>query len=275
MQVIAARRRLRFTGPEIAPTLGLAVWTVSGVLARPGMGKLGGIGAQRWPTVGGARRQGRHRGRVSQARRRRYRGHGMTIKRVLTGNGSGCRCAIHAIACRVLGIRHLRSRAYRLRTNRGSKRFIRTVLACWAYGAIYRTSRKGAVALRRLALALPPSTATLSSRPPTAHRSLQRANRRPRYLHSGSVQKLGEPGWRVGSGGATLPPGSDRCVTRATIHVKPVLADARFTRCGEIVMSETDVSLDELGPVDYVVVEFPARREQFHGRDGRGAAGVG
>ena len=40
VQAIAALRRLRFTGPEIAETLRMALSTVSGILQRIGMGKL-------------------------------------------------------------------------------------------------------------------------------------------------------------------------------------------------------------------------------------------
>ena len=43
---IAALRRLRFTGPEIAETLGMALSTVSGILTRIGMGKLGRLGLE-------------------------------------------------------------------------------------------------------------------------------------------------------------------------------------------------------------------------------------
>jgi transposase len=43
---IAALRRLRFTGPEIAEILGMALSTVSGILTRIGMGKLGRIGLE-------------------------------------------------------------------------------------------------------------------------------------------------------------------------------------------------------------------------------------
>src|SRR5215217_495195 len=43
---IAALRRLRFTGPEIAETLGMALSTVSGILQRIGMGKLGRLGLE-------------------------------------------------------------------------------------------------------------------------------------------------------------------------------------------------------------------------------------
>jgi transposase len=44
VEAIAALRRLRFTGPEIAEILGMALSTVSGVLTRIGMGRLGRLG---------------------------------------------------------------------------------------------------------------------------------------------------------------------------------------------------------------------------------------
>ena|SRR2546421_5739462 len=46
VQGIAALRRLRFTGPEIAEVLSMALSTVSGVLTRLGMGKLGRLGLE-------------------------------------------------------------------------------------------------------------------------------------------------------------------------------------------------------------------------------------
>jgi transposase len=46
VQAIAALRRLRFTGPEIAEVLGMAASTVSGILTRIGMGKLGRLGLE-------------------------------------------------------------------------------------------------------------------------------------------------------------------------------------------------------------------------------------
>ena len=67
-----------------------------------------------------------------------YRRHGITVERVMTDNGSAYRSAVHAIACRALGIRHLRTRPYRPQTNGKAERFIRTMLGGWAYGAIYR-----------------------------------------------------------------------------------------------------------------------------------------
>jgi hypothetical protein len=39
VEAIAALRRLRFTGPEIAEVLGMALSTVSGILTRIGMGE--------------------------------------------------------------------------------------------------------------------------------------------------------------------------------------------------------------------------------------------
>ncbi len=54
VEAIAALRRLRFTGAEIAELLGMALSTVSGILTRIGMGKLGRMGlepAQRYERV--------------------------------------------------------------------------------------------------------------------------------------------------------------------------------------------------------------------------------
>jgi transposase InsO family protein len=73
--------------------------------------------------------------------------HGITVERVLTDNGSPYRSAIHAIAWRTLGIRHLRTRPRRPQTNGKAERFIRTLQGGWAYGAIYRTSAERTAAL--------------------------------------------------------------------------------------------------------------------------------
>jgi transposase InsO family protein len=66
---------------------------------------------------------------------------------VLTDNGSSYCGVVHAVACRALGIRHLRTRPYRPQTNGKAERFIRTMLAGWAYGAVYRNSAERAAAL--------------------------------------------------------------------------------------------------------------------------------
>jgi transposase InsO family protein len=215
VQAIAALRRLRFTGPQIAECLAMALSTVSGILTRIGMGKLGRLGLEP------ARRYERQRpgelvhidvkklGRIHGGAGKRVTGvkrnpglyrsdahvrerkcvgwefvhiaiddytrlayaevlpdekattaigflrravafferHGITVERLLTDNGSAYRSTVHAIACRALGIRHLRTRPYRPQTNGKAERFIRTLLSGWAYGAIYRTSTERTTAL--------------------------------------------------------------------------------------------------------------------------------
>ena len=215
VEVVLALRRLRFTAAEIAETLGMALSTVSAVLRREGMGRLGRIGLE--PPVryerqrpgelvhvdvkrlgrieGGAgkrvtgvkRNPGRRRLDASGVERKVigwecvhvavddysrlayaevlpderqetaigfleralafYRRHGITVERLLTDNGSAYLSAAHANACRRLGIRHLRTRPYRPQTNGKAERFIRTLLAGWAYGAIYRSSEERTAAL--------------------------------------------------------------------------------------------------------------------------------
>jgi transposase InsO family protein len=76
-----------------------------------------------------------------------YRRHGISVERVMSDNGACYRSTIHAFACRSLGLRHLRTRPYRPRTNGKAERFIRTLLAGWAYGAIYGSSRERTAAL--------------------------------------------------------------------------------------------------------------------------------
>jgi len=71
----------------------------------------------------------------------------MNVEQLLTDNGSGYRSTVHAIACRVMGICHLRTRPYRPQTNGKAERFIRTLLGGWAYGAIYRDSSERTAAL--------------------------------------------------------------------------------------------------------------------------------
>jgi transposase InsO family protein len=76
-----------------------------------------------------------------------YRRHGITVERVMTDNGSGYRSALHALACKAMGVRHIRTRPYRPRTNGKAERFIRTLQAGWAYGAIYASSQERTAAL--------------------------------------------------------------------------------------------------------------------------------
>jgi len=62
-------------------------------------------------------------------------------------NGPCYRGVVHALACKALRIKHLRTRPYRPQTNGEAERFIRTMLGGWADGAIYGNSEE-----RRLAL---------------------------------------------------------------------------------------------------------------------------
>jgi transposase InsO family protein len=72
---------------------------------------------------------------------------GVIIERVMTDNGSGYRSKLHRKACQALGIRHLFTRPYRPRTNGKAERFIRTLLAGWAYQHPYATSAERTAAL--------------------------------------------------------------------------------------------------------------------------------
>jgi transposase InsO family protein len=76
-----------------------------------------------------------------------FRRYGITVERLLTDNGNAYRSTVHALACRALGIKHLRTRPYRPRTNGKAERFIRTLVDGWAYGAVYRTSAERTAAL--------------------------------------------------------------------------------------------------------------------------------
>jgi transposase InsO family protein len=213
--VIVLLRQLRMTAAEIAETLQMPLSTVSSVLKRNGVGRLGRLGLEpavryersrpgelvhidvkklgRFQAAGkrvGMRPtgQGRPRRRDAHGHDRGTTGweyvhvavddysrlayaevladekaatavafvrralaffarHGIRVERVLTDNGSAYISTLHAIACRQLGIRHLRTRPRRPQTNGKAERFIRTMLSGWAYGAIYRSSAERAAAL--------------------------------------------------------------------------------------------------------------------------------
>jgi transposase InsO family protein len=215
IEAIAALRRLRFTGPELAELLEMPLSTVSGILTRIGMGKLGRLGlqpARRYERArpgelihidvkklgriqGGAGKRVTGITRNPSPRRRDAEGvdrqiigwervhiaiddatrlayaevladekattavgflrraiafferHGITVEQVMTDNGSAYVATLHAIACRALRVRHLRTRAYRPQTNGKAERFIRTMLAGWAYAAIYASSTERTHAL--------------------------------------------------------------------------------------------------------------------------------
>jgi transposase InsO family protein len=73
---------------------------------------------------------------------------GIQIARVMTDNGSAYRSRPFAAVLAAHQVRHLRTRPYTPRTNGKAERFIRTLLAEWAYAQSYRTSLARTRALR-------------------------------------------------------------------------------------------------------------------------------
>ncbi len=69
-----------------------------------------------------------------------YGGLGITVKRLLTDNGSAFRSKDFAAACKVLDIHHRFTRPYRPQTNGKAERFIQSALREWAYGFTYQHS---------------------------------------------------------------------------------------------------------------------------------------
>jgi transposase InsO family protein len=76
-----------------------------------------------------------------------YRRHAIHVARVMTDNGSCYIGKIHAAACLALGLRHLRTRPYRPRTNGKAERFIRTLIDGWAHGPTYTSNAQRIAAL--------------------------------------------------------------------------------------------------------------------------------
>ncbi|MGJ7553883.1 IS481 family transposase [Variovorax sp. RB3P1] len=72
---------------------------------------------------------------------------GVSIKRLLTDNGSAFRSREFAVACTALGIQHKFTRAYRPQTNGKAERFIQSALREWAYGWTYQNSAQRTFAL--------------------------------------------------------------------------------------------------------------------------------
>jgi transposase InsO family protein len=211
MAAIAALRRIRMTGREIAEVLEMPPSTVSAVLQRIGLGKPRSLEPVEPPNryqrdrpgelvhvnvkkLGRIERIGhRMTGNPADQRSRRLHGrkqtgweyvhvcvddatrlayvevlddetgrtvagflrravafyatYGVQVEAVMTDNGSGYRSILHALACKALGLRHLRTQPYRPRTNGKAERFIRTMLGGWAYGAVYSTSAERTAAL--------------------------------------------------------------------------------------------------------------------------------
>ena len=69
-----------------------------------------------------------------------YRARGVTVRRVLTDNGSCYRSRACRATCAELGIKHCRTRPYSPQTNGKAERFIQSMLRECAYGRTYTTS---------------------------------------------------------------------------------------------------------------------------------------
>jgi transposase InsO family protein len=72
---------------------------------------------------------------------------GISVKAVMTDNGSCYRSFAHRDACRELGLKHLRIKPGRPRTNGKAERFIQTLKNEWAYARIYGSSDERATTL--------------------------------------------------------------------------------------------------------------------------------
>jgi transposase InsO family protein len=71
-----------------------------------------------------------------------FAGHGITVRALLTDNGSSYRSGQFSQACRSLEIKHHRTRPYTPRTNGKAERFIQTALREWAYAKHWTDSRE-------------------------------------------------------------------------------------------------------------------------------------
>jgi transposase InsO family protein len=78
-----------------------------------------------------------------------YKRLGITVRRVMTDNGSGYVSKAFRKACAELGLKHIRTRPYTPRTNGKAERFIQTALREWAYAAAYPHSNERASELPR------------------------------------------------------------------------------------------------------------------------------
>jgi transposase InsO family protein len=69
-----------------------------------------------------------------------YESLNIKVARVMTDNGGSYKSFAFRDACHELGLRHIRTRAYRPQTNGKAERFIQTALREWAYAKAYTHS---------------------------------------------------------------------------------------------------------------------------------------
>ncbi len=78
-----------------------------------------------------------------------FKERGIRVERVMSDNGAGYVSRLFRKACRLLRIRHIRTRPYTPRTNGKAERFIQTMLREWAYALPYRSAESRAADLPR------------------------------------------------------------------------------------------------------------------------------
>jgi transposase InsO family protein len=78
-----------------------------------------------------------------------YASLGVRIERVMTDNGSCYRSKAFARTCKILGLKHIRTKPYTPKTNGKAERFIQTSLREWAYRCAYDTSDERTAELPR------------------------------------------------------------------------------------------------------------------------------
>jgi transposase InsO family protein len=69
-----------------------------------------------------------------------YESLGVKVERVMTDNGSCYKSFAFRMACKQLGLRHIRTKPYTPKTNGKAERFIQTSLREWAYAKAYQNS---------------------------------------------------------------------------------------------------------------------------------------
>ena len=76
-----------------------------------------------------------------------YKSLGIKVERVMTDNGPCYKSFAFRDACKLLGIKHIRTKPYTPKTNGKAERFIQTCLREWAYARAYDTSQQRAIEL--------------------------------------------------------------------------------------------------------------------------------
>jgi transposase InsO family protein len=126
---------------------------------------------------------------------------GVQVRAVMSDDGSAYVAHAYRSALTELGLRHLRIRPYRPRTNGKAERFIQTLANEWAYERIYGSSAKTNCGTASVPGALQLQTSTRLPRPPTARIT---TDERPQGLQLGASEHQGPPPATRGGGRTVL-----------------------------------------------------------------------